>query len=131
MTKRLFVLYLSNNVQLLMNCLTILYELILISNEQLQSQRNSIFLYLLQFKTMSFKLDFIFRCQEIESSKSEKNIFQINIKNFADANGFIAFYHFDKLKDVSREIFSSKEKHFLLCRFQSICDVNNEGKSTD
>lgn len=78
---------------------------------------------------MSFKKDFISHSQEIESSKSEKKLkFQLNIKNFADANGFIAFYHFDKLKDVNSEMFSSKEKPFLLCRFQSICDVNNEGK---
>jgi hypothetical protein len=78
---------------------------------------------------MSFKLDLIFHSQEIESSKSEKNfIFQLNIKNFADANGFVAFYHFDKLKDVNREMFSLKEIPFLLCRFQSICDVNYEGK---
>ncbi len=80
---------------------------------------------------MPFKLDLIFHSQEIESSKSEKIIFQLNIQNFADAYGFVAFYHFDKLKDVKREMFSSKEKPFLLCRFQSICDVNNEGKSTD
>ncbi len=82
---------------------------------------------------MSFKLDLIFHSQEIESSKSEKNfIFQLNIKNFADANGFVAFYHFDKLKDVNREMFSSKEKpFFFVVSNQFVMSITRESRQID
>ncbi len=81
---------------------------------------------------MSFKKDFISHSQEIESSKSEKNfIFQLNIKDFADANGFLAFYHFDKLKDVNREMFSSKKNLFFFVVSNQFVMSITRGKSTD